>query len=61
MARIAITFADQPDGLVDIQVYLDDIVEGTPLTPAQKLAQVMLQAAGQAAPATIDFEAPKVY
>ena len=45
MAHIAITFADQPDGKVDIQVYLDGIVEGAPPTPAQKLAQGMLQAA----------------
>jgi hypothetical protein len=45
VARIAITFADQPDGLVDIQVYLDDIVEGAPPTPAQKLATAMLQSA----------------
>lgn len=45
MAHIAITFADQPDGKVDIQVYLDDIIEGAPLSPAQKLAQAMLQAA----------------
>lgn len=45
MAQIAITFADQPDGKVDIQVYLDGIVEGAPPSPAQKLAQAMLQAA----------------
>lgn len=45
MAQIAITFADQPDGKVDIQVYLDGIVEGAPPSPAQKLAQTMLQAA----------------
>lgn len=45
MAHIAITFADQPDGLVDIQVYLDGIVEGAPPTPAQKVAADMLQAA----------------
>lgn len=45
MAHIAITFADQPDGKVDIQVYLDGIVEGAPASPAQQLAQAMLQAA----------------
>ena len=45
MAQIAITFSDQPDGKVDVQVYLDGIVEGSPITPAQKLAQAMLQAA----------------
>jgi hypothetical protein len=45
MAQIAITFADQPDGLVDIQVYVDGVVEGAPPTPAQKLATAMLQSA----------------
>jgi hypothetical protein len=45
MAQIAITFCDQPDGKVDIQVYLAGIVEGAPPSPAQKLAQAMLQAA----------------
>lgn len=45
MAQIAITFADQPDGKVNIHVYLDGIVEGAPPSPAQKLAQTMLQAA----------------
>jgi hypothetical protein len=45
MAHIAITFVDAEDGKVDIQVYLDGIVEGAPPSPAQKLAQSMLQAA----------------
>ena len=45
MAQIAVTFVDQPDGKVDVQVYLDGIVEGEPPSPAQKLAQAMLQAA----------------
>lgn len=45
MANIAITFADQPDGLVNVQVYLDGVVEGAPPTPAQKLATAMLQSA----------------
>jgi len=50
MAKIAITFSDQPDGLVDIQVFLDGIVEGAPPTPAQKLTSAMLQSAkGEAA------------
>ncbi len=45
MAQIALTFVDTEDGKVDIQVYLNDIVEGAPPTPAQKLAQAMLLAA----------------
>lgn len=45
MAHIALTFSDALDGKVDIQVYLDGVVEGAPATPAQKLAQSMLQAA----------------
>jgi len=45
MANIAITFADQPDGLVNVQVYLDGVVEGAPPTPAQTLAAAMLQSA----------------
>jgi hypothetical protein len=44
MAKIAMTFADQPDGKVEIQVYLDGVVEGSP-SPAQRLAQAMLKAA----------------
>jgi hypothetical protein len=56
MANIAITFSDAPDGKVDIQVYLDGVVEGAPPTPAQKLAQDMLQGAKGEAEVT-DVEA----
>lgn len=45
MAQIALTFVDTKDGKVDIQVYLNDVVEGAPPTFAQKLVQAMLQAA----------------
>ena len=54
MACIAITFADQPDGLVDIQLYVDGVVEGAPPTPAQKLAAAMLQAAKDEAQGVTD-------
>lgn len=56
MAQIAITFADQPDGKVDVQVYLDGIVEGEPPTPAQKLATAMLQAAKEEVTEVADIE-----
>ena len=46
MATIAITFADAADGKVDVQVFLDGVVEGQPSTAAQKLAHTMLAAAG---------------
>jgi hypothetical protein len=54
MAHIAITFADQPDGKVDIKVYLDQVVEGAPDTPAQKLVKTMLHAAQKEAPEVSD-------
>lgn len=56
MAQIAITFVDQPDGKVDVQVYLDGLVEGAPPTPAQKLAQAMLQAAKEEVTGVTDIE-----
>ncbi len=56
MAHIAITFADQPDGLVDIQVYIDGVAEGQPPTPAQQLAMSMLQAAKAEAPGVTDVQ-----
>lgn len=52
MARIAMTFADRPDGQVDIQVYFDEQVEGAPETPAQRLAKSMLTAAKHEASVT---------
>lgn len=45
MAKIAITFVDQDDGLVDIQVFIDGLVEGQPATEAQKLSMFMMTAA----------------
>jgi hypothetical protein len=47
MAQIAITLADQPDGRVNVAVYLDGVVEGQPSTPAQVLAKAMLRAASE--------------
>jgi len=45
MAQIAITFSDHADGKVDVQIYLDGLVEGEPPTPAQQLAMSMLKSA----------------
>ena len=49
MANIAFTLSDSPDGLVQIQCFLDGIVEGQPFTPAQSLAKAMLDTAAAAA------------
>ena len=54
MAKIAITVVDQPDGKVDIKVYVGEIVEGAPLTVAQKLAKTMMIAAADADPDITD-------
>lgn len=59
MAHIAITFVDQPDGLVDIQVFLGDIVEGAAPTPAQKLASAMLKSAKEESEITDVDEWPR--
>lgn len=53
MATIAITFVDQPDGRVDVQVYLEGVTPDAPATPAQKLVRAMLQAAQQETADTI--------
>ena len=52
MAQIALTFVDAADGKVDIQVFVDGVVEGQPSTPAQKLAHAMLTAASAEAAVT---------
>ena len=49
MAKVAITFVDQDDGLVDIQVYIEGMVEGAEPTTAMQLALAMLQSAKESA------------
>lgn len=58
MAKVAITFADQDNGLVDIQVYLEEVVEGAEPTTAMKLAMLMLQSAKEEVDLTL---APKAH
>ena len=49
MAQIALTLADMPDGKVDIQIFVSDVVEGAPFTTAQELMKLMLNAAANEA------------
>ena len=49
MAQIALTLVDAPDGKVNIQIYVSDMVEGAPLTAAQELMKLMLNAAANEA------------